>query len=63
MLSDRRALTSSSPRSSEETMTNIDSPDTKLTAYSPEQLRGLFHSHPKRNDTQSLGGMNSFSIA
>ncbi|CRG88745.1 Meiosis protein mei2 [Talaromyces islandicus] len=44
-------------------MTNVDSPETKLTTYSPEQLRGPFHSHSKRNATMSLGGISNFSIA
>jgi hypothetical protein len=62
MLSERKAI-ARSPHSSEGTVTNIDTPDTKMTAYSPEELRVPLSSRAQQDFRRSFDGMAAFSVS
>ncbi|PCG92691.1 RNA recognition motif 2 [Penicillium occitanis (nom. inval.)] len=60
MLSERKAI-AKSPHSSEGTIANT--PDTKMTVYSPEELRVPISSRAQQDFRRSFDGMATFSVS
>ncbi|OKL56750.1 hypothetical protein UA08_07880 [Talaromyces atroroseus] len=62
MLSERRAI-SNSPHSPEGAAANLNTPDTKVTVYSPEDLRAPLFARAQKDPRQSFEGMAGFSVS